>query len=185
MHPLANFLLFQAGWFASVLGASYGYPWVGPLVVAVVLLAHLVAAVRPGREARLLAVALLVGLVVDSLFVAGGWLQYANGQWQPWLAPYWIVAMWPLFATTLNVSMRWLHGRTLVAVVLGATAGPASYLGGAALGAVTLAPGAMPLVVIGIAWALAFPGLLRLARHFDGTRTGPLPGQVTNWIASP
>ena len=29
MSVLANFLVFQAGWFATVLGAANGAPWLG------------------------------------------------------------------------------------------------------------------------------------------------------------
>ena len=33
MSVLANFLVFQAGWFATVLGAANGAPWLGPVAV--------------------------------------------------------------------------------------------------------------------------------------------------------
>jgi len=184
MHPLANFLAFQAGWFASVLGAAGGKPWLGPIVVAIVVCTHLLAVTRPRREWRLLVIALAIGCVVDSLFTAGGWLQYSSGQWVSWLAPYWIVMMWPLFATTLNVSLRWLHGRTGLAAVLGAVAGPLSYFGGAKLGAVAAAPGPWPWVVIGVAWGVVLPILCHLSKRMDGTETGPLPSHVSGWMGS-
>jgi hypothetical protein len=184
MRPLANFFAVQVGWFASVLGAAHGYPWLGPLVVSTVVILHLAAALRPEREARLLAIAMVTGVGVDSLFVITDCLHYTNGQLATWLAPVWIITMWPLFATTLNASLRWLRDRTMLAVVLGALAGPASYLGGAALGAVTLSPGPAPLIIIGACWALVFPALLWLARRFDGLRTGPLPGNLRDWIGN-
>ena len=41
MHKLINFLLFQIGWFAAVLGAAHGAPWLGVVVVPLVLGLHL------------------------------------------------------------------------------------------------------------------------------------------------
>ncbi len=37
MRLLLNFAAFQIGWFACVLGAANGFPWLGPVVVAAVV----------------------------------------------------------------------------------------------------------------------------------------------------
>lgn len=182
MHPVANFIAFQAGWFAIVLSAAAGRPWLGLPVVLTVLALHLLAVARPRREASLLAIAVLLGLVVDSLLLSGGWLAYASGLWLPGLAPWWILALWPLFATTLNVSLRWLQGRWLLSAALGAVGGPLSYFAGARLGAVDIAAGLEPLLVLGLAWALATPLLSWVAARLDGVHTGPLPRSIRNWV---
>lgn len=184
MHPVANFIAFQMGWFGSVLGAAHGYPWLGPLLVTGVVVLHLAAVARPQREGILLLTAFLLGAVVDTVFVLLGWLQYGSGQWASWLAPYWIMAMWPLFASTLNVSLRWLRGKNWLGVVMGAVAGPASYLAGASMGAVSLAPGWLPLLGIGAFWAALLPTLVHLATRLDGVSTGPLPDRVSGWMGS-
>ena len=44
-----------------------------------------------------------------------GWLAYPSGTFIAGLAPYWIVGMWMLFATTLNITFRWLHERMWLA----------------------------------------------------------------------
>ena len=119
MNVFLNFLAFQAGWFATVLGAANGAPWLGPAVVLAVVALHLRFTRRPGAEARLVACAVLLGLVADSLLLATGWIAYPNGNWLPGLAPYWIIALWALFATTFNVSMRWLRRRPLLAARAG------------------------------------------------------------------
>lgn len=181
MHPAVNFIAFQLGWFACVSSAAIGRPWLGLSVVVSVLLLHLLVAARPRREAALLGLSLCCGLLFDSLLVSGGWVAYRTGQWLPWLAPYWIVAMWPLFATTLNISMRWLHGRQLLAALLGAVAGPLSYLAGERLGALDLAPGLAPVLALGVAWGLAMPLLITLAARFDGVRSGPVPQAIHSW----
>ena len=154
-------------------------------MVGAVVLLHLGFSRRPGRELRLVGAAMLLGLVVDSVLLATGWLSYPNGQWIPGLAPYWIVAMWGLFATTLNVSMAWLRGRPVLAVLMGAVGGPLSYLAGEKLGAIELVPPLPALAALALAWALAMPLLMRLAERFDGVRAVTLPDFVRqDWRVS-
>jgi hypothetical protein len=170
IRTLVNFAAFQLGWFACVLGAASAAAWVGLLAAGLGIALHLALAERPGQESRLIVLAVLMGLVVDSLLVNSGWLRYASPGPLPGLAPYWILAMWALFATTLNTSMSWLKGRPWLAVLLGAVFGPLSYLAGQRLGAlefVDCRPGMLALV---FAWALAMPLLMLAAARFDGFR---------------
>ena len=175
MNLAVNFVAFQLGWFACVLGAANGLPWVGPLVVLALVALHLARARRPLQELRLIGLAMTMGLLLDSLLLATGWLSYPTGLWLPGLAPYWIVAMWALFATTLNVSMGWLRGRPLLAVLMGAIGGPLSYLGGEQLGGIELTAPVAALSALAIAWAVAMPLLMWAAERLDGVREGALP----------
>ena len=185
MTLLINFAAFQLGWFACVLGAANGRPWMGPVTVAAVVAMHLVRARRPLPEFVLVLAAMALGLVVDSLLMAMGWLRYPVGLWLPGLAPYWIVAMWALFATTLNVSMGWMRGRPVVTVLMGAIGGPLSYLAGEKLGGVELTAPAQALAALGLAWAVAMPLLMHLAKRFDGMRETAVPDFVQrDWRAS-
>ena len=170
MNLLLNFALFQVAWFACVLGAAHGIPWVGPLVVAGVVAYHLRRVAEPRTEMMLLMLAALIGSVFDSLLVSAGWLTYPAGQWHPLLAPYWIVAMWIGFATTLNVSMAWLKGRSYLAFVLGAIGGPLAYLGGAKLGGVTFIDTTAALAALAMGWALIMPLLMLAAQQLEERR---------------
>ena len=182
MNVLVNFMVFQAAWFATVLGAAKDAPWVGPIVVLAAAVLHLRNTRLPLIEARLLASAMVLGLVVDSLLLASGWIAYPNGQWIPALAPYWIVAMWALFATTLNVSMRWMRGRYVLAALFGAIGGPLSYYAGSRLGAMTFVDTQAAVAALAVAWALAMPALMWLAARLDGTREPLRPDYIrTSW----
>ncbi|MDJ0741296.1 MAG: DUF2878 domain-containing protein [Gammaproteobacteria bacterium] len=172
MRLIVNFVAFQVAWFACVLGGAHGVPWIGPLVVAILAVAHLRAVPDARAEGLLLLAAALVGTVFDSALVVSGWLAYPSGQWFAWMAPYWIVAMWVAFATTLNVSLDWLKGRMLLAVAFGAAGGPLAYLGGAALGGVVLVDATSALLALGIGWAGIMPLLMALAQRLDGWRPG-------------
>lgn len=175
MRLLLNFAAFQIGWFACVLGAANGLPWLGPVVVAAVVALHLAMVRRPLPELYLLLVAMVIGLAVDSLLLATGCLRYSTGLWLPGLAPYWIIAMWALFATTLNVSMGWMRGRPVLTALMGAVGGPLSYLAGEKLGAIELIQPIAALAALSLAWAMAMPLLMRLAARFDGVREGVVP----------
>lgn len=178
MKVLFNFLLFQAGWFATVLGSANGFPWLGPVVVLAVVAVHLRSSHRPGSEAILVSLAVLMGLILDSAILASGWIAYPNGFWIAGLAPYWIISLWALFATTLNVSMRWLHGRPWLAALFGGIGGPASYFAGAKLGAMVFVVPDAALALLAAAWAIAMPSLMYLARKLDRTVDRDLPPYI-------
>lgn len=165
---LVNFVAFQLGWFACVLSAANGRPWLGALVACIVICLHLYLADRPGPELRLILLALLMGLIFDSLLVSSGWLKYSGGPMFTGLAPYWILAMWALFATTLNVSMSWLKGRTIAAVLLGMVFGPLSYIAGQRLGALEFVNFMPSIAALMIVWALAMPLLVLAASRLNG-----------------
>ncbi len=169
-RTLVNLVAFQVGWFACVLGAANDLPWMGLLIVSLVIGLHLVLAERPGQELRLIGLALLMGLVFDSLLVNSGWLRYASPVPVSNLAPYWILAMWALFATTLNVSMSWLKDKTGLALLMGAIFGPLSYMAGQRLGALEFVDFRSGILALVVVWALAMPLLMLAAARFDGIR---------------
>jgi len=168
MMLAVNVLLFQIGWFACVLGAAHGLPWVGALAAAVIITWHLARAAQPGRELVLVAAAAVLGALFDTLLVWAGWIRFGSGTLLAGTAPYWMVALWAIFATTLNVSLRSLRARLGLAALLGAVGGPAAYYAGARLGALEFAAAGAALAAIGIGWAILAPALLGAARRFDG-----------------
>jgi hypothetical protein len=158
MGAIVNFVLFQIGWFACVLGAANGYALEGAMVAALIVLGHVVHAARPGREALLAGAAALLGLAFENLLVLAGWVVPQGGV-------YWLVALWALFATTLNSSLRALQSRPGIAALLGAAGGPLAYYAGERLGALDMLQPATMLAALALGWALAAPSLLLLARR--------------------
>jgi hypothetical protein len=163
-----NVALFQAGWLACVLGAAHGLPWAGVAAAAGVVAWHLMRARRAAEELKLVALAVAVGALSDSALAASGWVEFAPAAAADGLAPWWILAMWALFATTLNVSLAWLRTRLPLAALLGAMSGPLAYWAGARLGALELRQPAAALGALALVWAAALPGLLAAARRLDG-----------------
>jgi len=165
---LANFILFQLGWFACVLGASSALPWAGTGIALLIVGWHLSRAAQPRRELVLILAAGAVGLFFETLLISSGTVHYPHGVLPGGLAPHWMVALWMLFATTLNLSLAWLKRRVALAAVLGAIGGPLAYAGGAKLGALVFVHEATGLLAIGAGWALLTPLLILLARRLDG-----------------
>ena len=164
-----NFILFQLGWFACVLGGAYDQVLIGCLVAISVIAFHIYQAKDTMRELRLLILALIIGIIYESLMVSLALAQYEHGQALPFIAPLWIILMWPLFATTLNLSMRWMKNLApLLIALLGAILAPFAYLAGERLGAVVYDDIILSMSIIGIAWALLLPLAVNLSLRFDG-----------------
>lgn len=168
MHFLVTIIGLKVGWLACVLGGANDQPWLGPLVVAGVVSLHVFFADRRLPELKLVGVVMLLGLVWDSLVVSAGLMQYPSGNFAPGIAPYWILAMWALFATALNTALSWLKGRLATAAIFGAIGGAMAYYGGYKLGGVDIPDLWLGLGAQAAGWALIMPLLTRLAVRFDG-----------------
>ncbi|MEX0330083.1 MAG: DUF2878 domain-containing protein [Puniceicoccaceae bacterium] len=168
-----NLILFKAGWLACVYGAAHGLAWLGTAVVLAIALEHLRTAPGRQKEAMLLAVAAGIGLIWESILVSGGLLQYGDGFLVEGFAPYWIVAMWILFATTINVGMRWLKNNWILTSIVGAICGPAAFFFGERAGAVIFTENVLSLLAIGLGWAILLPLLAGMARRLDGYSVVP------------
>ena len=184
MNMLINFVAFQTGWFAAVLGAANGMPLLGPAVIAAAIGLHLWIAKRPRAELTLIAICGVMGAVLDSLLVAAGWVAYPTGMIFDNAAPYWIVAMWMLFGTTLNLSMGWLKPRKLLGVPFGLIGGPLAYYTGYKFGGIELVNFEAAMIGLGVIWAAAVPVLLVLAERFNGFEPSA-PGALPLAVDSP
>jgi Protein of unknown function (DUF2878) len=162
MRSVLNFLAFQIGWFAAVLGAGHGMPWLGVVVVPLVLIVNVVLSADRRQEMVVALVAAVMGFVVDTGLVAAGVFAPVPFLVPRPFSPPWMVMLWVNQATTLNGCLAWMRGRYLAGSLFGAVGGPLAYLSGAKLGAAIL-PSTNGLVILGITWACAFPALLATA----------------------
>lgn len=169
MRTLVDYAAFQVGWFACVGGAARGLPWLGPVVAALLIAAHLIRSPRPRREARRLAAVGAFGAVVESAAISAGLYGYAGG-WGTWrLAPAWIVALWVLFGATFESLLSRLDRRPWLAALFGAVGSPLSFSAGVRMGAARfVAPPAVGLAAVAALWAWALPAAFALARVAGG-----------------
>lgn len=163
-----NLLGYQASWFAAVIGAGRGLWWPGVAAALAFVAWQSAIAVDRRRMFAVLAIALLVGAIIDGALAYGGLLRYAAPM--PSLpaggAPPWILGLWLAFAATLQRSLAFLQRRPWLAAAFGAIGAPLAYLGAAHgwQAVVFVAPSWQALLALAGAWALALPLLATIAR---------------------
>ena len=168
---IQNFIFFQVGWLSCVIGgASSSYHWIGVAVVAAIIAVHLLRSYTIINEIMLILITTLLGTTWDSALMGAGLLAFNNGVVFDAIIPFWMVSMWALFATTLNISMQWMKNRYLLAAVFGAIGGPVAYYAGHRLGAVEFSQTSTALLVVGAGWAVIMPLLMHLSTRFNGYR---------------
>ena len=156
-RTVINLVLFKAGWVACVVLAARDLPTLATAAVAVVAGIHLFSVAVPVKEAVFLLAAAAIGLIWESLVLSTGLIQYPEtSQYGGW-APHWIVAMWVLFATTINHGLSWVKRNWMLSVTMGLIGGPMAFYAGAGIGAVTLTDPVAALAVIGAGWAVLLP----------------------------
>ena len=164
----ANIIAFQIGWFACVLGGANHLAWLGALIALTLLTRHIATAEDALFEFRLIVIAMVIGLVFDSIPQSLGWIQFAPVDfWPDALPPPWMVMLWGMFASTMNISLSWLKSKLWLAFILGAVAGPITYWSGTRFGALHLVQPLAAMIYLSIGWALAVPLLLKIAATKD------------------
>lgn len=178
MRFWANLVGYQIVWFVVVGGAARGLWWPGVVAAAMFAVAHLRFGVRDAADratdARLLVVAVAIGLVLDGALARSGLVRYgASGIALPsGGASLWILALWACFALTLRHSMAALIRRPYIAALAGAVFGPLAYYGVARVGAAaTLStPHWQPLLALCAGWISAMLIFAALARRWSPPR---------------
>lgn len=178
MNLLINIAAFKLGWLSSVFGGAQQLPWLGPLVVLIAVAIHLVRAQRPGSEFLLIVSCGLIGAVFDSALVAAGWVTFPSGMISESMAPYWIVTMWMLFGTTINLSMRWMRGRALLASAFGFVGGPLAYIAGHKIGGIEFVDQTAAVAMLAVGWAVIMPLLMHLGERLDGVSPEAPRGEI-------
>lgn len=168
VNSLINMALMQVLWFGAVIGASKDLFWLAPLLLLLFAGWEFSANNRASGDFKLMLVAVLIGLVLDTTWIKLGWLEFASSWPATDKAPVWILSLWAGLALTLNHSLAWLQSRLFLAGLLGGLSSPFSYLGAAKMGALTIVPETWPWIFgLSASWAIALPLLLWLARQLN------------------
>ncbi|MCG3171119.1 MAG: hypothetical protein CALGDGBN_02706 [Pseudomonadales bacterium] len=155
-----NAVMYQLGWFACVLG---GNAW-ALLALALFVPLHQRYCVQRPAEWGFVLLAGALGLAMDLAWARAGVIGF-HGTLGFGAAP-WLAVLWLMFATTLQHALAALQTRLALAALLGAVAGPVSYLAGIALGAASTPLAAWEFAaLLAPAWLLLTPLLAWLARR--------------------
>ena len=114
---LINFGLFQLGWFIAIWGASHQTLLASMIAISFILTIHIIQARDKKEAVTLLLMIMLLGPLFDQCLLSLGLIEYKS-QFSEYIVPIWIVALWGLFASTLNISLSWLRHYKLLAVLI-------------------------------------------------------------------
>ncbi len=169
MNGVVNFVAYQAVWFAVVASAARGRAELGIAASVLFVGVQLTLSGRRALDVRLMAAAILLGLMVDGTLGFFDWLRYASPApaLPPHGAPLWILCLWASFALTLTRSLAWLMRRPWLGALFGALGGPLAYASAArGFGAVELVPpAARAFAGLALGWGAAIPALAYVARR--------------------
>lgn len=167
---IINFSLFHFMWPACVIGAAYGLWWPGVALLAGFIIWHCLPGNAERGDWRLVAVMLPVGIVLDTLWIQLGILEFATPGPLPAVAPIWIAALWVGLALALNHCLVFLQQHRLVTGLVLVFGSPFSYYCASKLGAVEwVAPAWQVIAATGLSWAVIIPLFLTLARRWRET----------------
>ena len=88
MAKFWNFVLFQAGWFACVLGAANHQVLWAVLASLAYIAFHVWRSPSPKTEISLLIKALILGVAADTLIMYLGYIDFGDAWPSPYLSPY-------------------------------------------------------------------------------------------------
>lgn len=156
-----NAAWFQLCWFLAVLGNHAMVP-----VLLLLIALHLALHPSSGKELRMMLIGGSMGLVVDGTLTQLGVFVFSAPP--AFVIPLWLLLLWAAFAATLRNSLSFLRHRPVLTALLGAAAGPLSYVAGMKLGAVSFTlPLPQILILLAAIWAIQLPLLMKLAALAD------------------
>ena len=171
MYRLINAIGFQTAWWACIAGVGHGLEVPALAYCTALAGAHLVYIDKRWQELQLAAAALAIGVAVDSA------LQYVSVidfyGWALWgVSPFWLWALWVLFAMTLNASLSFLKDQPLwLSGAAGLLFGPLTYYAGAKLGAASFDASVTHVLALALAWMLALPAMVMVATRISANVT--------------
>jgi hypothetical protein len=176
LRLLSSIAIFQAGWFACVIGAARDAMAWGIVAVLGAIAWQLGISRRRTIDMALMMVAICIGIVWDTVLARMHVVVYASPLPFAGFAPLWLLALWAQLGSVIREPMSWLHGRWWLAAPLGAVGGAASYAGAARLGACSFPDRLLAMQVLAAGWAVFMPLLAELARHLDAraSRANPV-----------
>jgi hypothetical protein len=163
-----NVVVYQIVWIVCVAGAGAGLYAPGIIAAVLCVAWHVSKARHPRRELALVALAATLGAAFETALFASGWVHMPSSALLGNLTPIWMVCLWAAFATTLNVSLRFLRERLILSSLVGAVGAPLAYHAGAGMGALLWVEVLPALLAVAAAWALLTPLLMVSARRLDG-----------------
>lgn len=164
MNQFINAIGFQIGWFACIASVRYDQEIPAIFFCSLLVGLHFFFSKAPLLDFKLILIALVLGIVVDSSLQYFSVIRFYGWALGP-LSPFWLWMVWVMFALTLNYSLAFLQNRhLLLPAVVGLVFGPISYIAGTKLGAASIDNDFISIAILGIVWMLTLPALVFISQ---------------------
>ncbi|WP_198538311.1 DUF2878 domain-containing protein [Marinicella sediminis] len=166
---MAQIILLNLLWFASVLGAANAL--LLPAILSLFLLLAVVFVYQgfDRKDCKVILISLLCGLLIDGFLNSTGWLVYAAQMHDlRYLPPFWIMMLWLGFAATIRTGMNWMLKSPALGAVFMLIGAPLSYYSASRLGAVELLQPWPVMITIGLTWLVYFLILTQIHNQPEG-----------------
>ncbi len=165
VNVFINAMAFNVVWIACVAGSAQQLIWPAALSCAILAAYQLHPKNRHPNDIKLVVISIILGVIVDTLWVQLGYMDFTEKRPFSGLAPAWILFLWVGFALTVNHSLKWLQIHTLLPALVGAIAAPLTYFAGIKIGAVEYTASVVEVSIgLAIAWAIALTILVEVGR---------------------
>lgn len=162
---LFNYGAFQLCWFTLLLYADHGVIAVGVYLMAHLSLIYYIDNIKNViLEICTLVLVSIIGLSADYLLTIFSVYNFPNNL-SYFLLPFWYIALWPLFASTLHHCFYLFHSLHYIYLVLiGAVSLPVIYYGAqkATSNFVLGEPVLISLIYVALIWAFLLPLFIKL-----------------------
>lgn len=175
MCRVINILGFQTAWWFCISGVSHALE-IPALAYGLTLAGlHVALAPKPLQEIKMAVLALVMGVLVDTVLQASSVIDFHGWSWA-FFSPFWLWLLWVLFAMTLNSSLSFLQTMPLwVNALTGLVFGPLTYYAGAQLGAASFDGSRIHVMALAVVWMMVLPTLVYVAKQLFSSPQGQNP----------
>ena len=158
---------FKICWIMCAFSTKWGLPYLGPIITLIFILIHLIIVKFKLRDIKIISLAIVLGLIIDSIFFQFQLIEYEGGVLSKLkIAPFWILSMWGGFAVTLLYTLNTIKKRYAISALIGIIGGPLSYNACVQIGSITI-NGSIAYVSLAISWGLIIPLLFYIINQLD------------------
>jgi len=166
MMIIANIVLLNVLWFASILGAANGMIWPAAIVLVLLLGFNFIYAGISQLDFKIIVISIFSGLLIDGVMMNQGLVIYAYNQPDlGWVPPLWIMMLWVGFGASIRIGMQWLLNSPFIGGLFMMIGAPLSYVSAGKLGATVMPDLWQAMIFIGVSWLLYFMSIVQLTQN--------------------
>lgn len=167
LFQILGTIVFIIGVFACYQGALKQLPWVGLLVVGIIMVSDLIINRKQiASKLKLIVVVGVAGFLIETLMIALRVYSVSpTSKWllSPPLVPVWILALWLNFGIRVPAYLPFFRGKHLINIFVGFAFAFLIFNSASSLQLVTLNFSFWSIIICGIAWAILIPIIYMVA----------------------